>query len=60
MRSDATTERELGLLSLLELSNELNARTDVFEIAEVALFNLMGHFGCPRSALWVFPKDSSR
>lgn len=57
---DPGSHRELGLLSLLELSNELNARVDVFEIGDVVLFNLMGHFGCSRSALWLFPEESGR
>ena len=52
--------RELSLLSFLELSNELNALRDVYEIAEVALFNLMGHFGSARGAVWVLPEDSSQ
>lgn len=52
------SHRELGLLSLLELSNELNVRADVFEIADVGLFNLMGHFGCARGALWLLADDS--
>jgi len=57
--ADPGSHRELGLLSLLELSNELSTRVDVFEIGEVALFNLMGHFGCSRSALWLFPGESA-
>ncbi|MEZ5064179.1 MAG: HAMP domain-containing sensor histidine kinase [bacterium] len=48
---------ELSLLSMLELSNELSARMDLYEIAEVTLFNLMGHFACSRAALWVLPEE---
>jgi signal transduction histidine kinase len=47
---------ELSLQSLLELGHELAERNDLFEIADVALFNLMGHFGCSKSALWVIPE----
>lgn len=44
---------EMSLASLLELGHELAERNDLFEIADVALFNLMGHFGCSKSALWL-------
>jgi signal transduction histidine kinase len=44
---------------MLELSNELNARLDLYEIADIALFNLMGHFGSSRAALWTFPERKS-
>ena len=52
---------ELSLSSLLELMHELAERNDLFEIADVALFNLMGHFGCSKAALWLIPdgKDQS-
>jgi len=49
--------RELSLMSVIELSNELSVRMDPYEIAEVTLFNLMGHFGCSRSALWILPES---
>ncbi len=49
--------REHSLLALLELSNELSASLDLFEIADLGLFNLMGHFGCARSAIWLYPED---
>jgi len=51
---------ELSLLSFLELSQELNARMDLFEIADAALYNLLGHFGCSRGAFWVLPEDAGR
>jgi signal transduction histidine kinase len=54
------SQRELSLLSLLELSNELNLLRDLYEIVDVALFNMMGHFGSARAALWVMPEDSSQ
>jgi signal transduction histidine kinase len=44
------------LQSLLELGHELAERNDFFEIADVALFNLMGHFGCSKAALWIVPE----
>lgn len=49
--------REHSLLALLELSNELTASLDLFEIADLGLFNLMGHFGSSKSALWLFPEE---
>src|SRR5262245_10547198 len=48
---------ELSLQSLLELGHELAERNDLFEIADVALFNLMGHFGCSKAALWIVPES---
>jgi signal transduction histidine kinase len=57
--SDSVAEREMTLRSLVELSNDLNARMDLFEIADVALFNVMGHFGCSRAALWYLGADDS-
>jgi len=50
--------RELSLMAVIELSNELSVRMDPYEIAEVTLFNLMGHFGCSRSALWILPESN--
>lgn len=54
------SQRELSLLSLLELSNELNVLRDLYEIVDVALYNMMGHFGSARAALWVMPDDASQ
>jgi signal transduction histidine kinase len=53
-------EREHSLLSLFELSHELSVSLDVYGLADLALLNLMGHFGTPRAALWVFPEDTPR
>lgn len=44
-----------SLVSLLELSHEINLADDVFQIAEMALFNIMGHVGTPMAALWLLP-----
>lgn len=57
LTSAAATRREHSLLSLLELSNELGGSLDLFEVADLALFNLMGHFGVSRGALWVLPEE---
>ena len=57
-RAALNARREHSLLALLELSNELNASLDLFEVADVALFNLLGHFGTSRGALWLFPEDN--
>lgn len=56
---DPSAQRQLGLLALLELSNELNVRSSVFELADIALFNLLGHFGCSRGAIWLLPERRS-
>jgi signal transduction histidine kinase len=48
---DARSEH--SLLSLVELSDALSLAKDVFEIAEIALVNLLGHLGCSRAALWL-------
>ena len=45
--------REHSLLSLIELSHELRVSLDPYGIADLALFNLMGHFGTPRAAIWL-------
>jgi GAF domain-containing protein len=45
--------RALGLLALLELSDELSALAEPSAIAGTALLNLMGHYGCSRGALWL-------
>ncbi len=58
-RPETSARREHSLLSLLELSNELSASLDLFEIADLGLFHLMGHFGSARGALWLFPDDQS-
>lgn len=57
--ADTVAEREMTLRSLVELSNDLNARMDLYEIADVALFNVMGHFGCSRAALWYLSAEES-
>jgi signal transduction histidine kinase len=51
-------EREHSLFSLFELSHELSVSLDVYGLADLALLNLMGHFGTPRAAFWVIPDDS--
>lgn len=53
-------EREHSLFSLFELSHELSVSLDVYGLADLALLNLMGHFGTPRAALWVLPEDTPR
>lgn len=51
---------DMNVLSFLELSQELNVRMDLYEIADAALYNLLGHFGCSRGALWVLPENAGR
>jgi signal transduction histidine kinase len=57
---DRGARRERSLLSLQELSNELNVRMDLYEIADVALLNILGHFGCSKAALWILPESSGQ
>ncbi len=53
--------REHSLLSILELTRELTVSLDPYQIADLVLFNLMGHVGTPRSSIWLFSKgDQSR
>jgi signal transduction histidine kinase len=49
--------RRNSLLALFELSLELEASQDPFAMAQLALLNLMGHFGARRAAVWAFPED---
>jgi len=58
--SPSVAEREMTFRSLVELSNDLNTRMDLYEIADVALYNLMGHFGCSKAAIWsLLAQDSN-
>lgn len=49
--------REHDLQSLFELSHEIHISGDVYRIAEMALLNLIGHFGTVRAALWLLPEE---
>jgi len=46
--------REHSLLALADLIQNLSASPDAFHLADLALFNLMGQFGAPRAALWLY------
>jgi len=48
-----------SLLSFFELSKELDYSLNVYDFADRALFNFMGHLGTSRSALWLRPLDGS-
>jgi signal transduction histidine kinase len=52
--------REHSLLALFELSHELSVSLDAYAIADLALLNLLGHFGTPRAALWILPEEAPR
>ena len=45
--------REHSLLSLSELSQNLSASPDLFHMADLVLYNLMGRFGTANAALWL-------
>lgn len=49
--------RENTLHSLFELSHELSVGLDPFAIAQLTLFNLMGHFGTTVAAMWLLSED---
>lgn len=49
-----------SLLSFFELSRDLDYTLSVYDFADRALFNFMGHRGTPRSALWLLPPDDQR
>lgn len=49
--------REHSLLALAELARSLDLQLAEEELAQLALFNLVGHFGTPRGALWLRPEN---
>ena len=52
--------REHELLALSELSQELAISLDLYGVADLVLFNLMGQLGTSRSALWLLSEDERR
>lgn len=48
--------REHSLLALAELARALDPQMEERELAQLALFNVVGHFGAPRGALWFRPE----
>ena len=50
--------REHELLSLAELSQELTISLDLYGVADLVLFNLMGQLGTSRAALWLISEHS--
>jgi signal transduction histidine kinase len=60
-RTGGLAERhESSLLSLFELSHELGVLLDPYEIAQLTLYNLMGHFGTSKAVLWMVPEAGER
>lgn len=49
-------QREHSLLSLMELSSELTVSLDLYGIADLALFNLMGQVGTSKSIFWMIDR----
>jgi len=45
--------REHSLRSLSEFSQNLSSAPDLHHLVDLALFNLLGHFGTSRAALWM-------
>jgi signal transduction histidine kinase len=52
--------REHELLALSELSQELTISLDLYGVADLVLFNLMGQLGTSRAALWVVSESPER
>lgn len=52
--------REHELLALSELSQELTISLDLYGVADLFLFNLMGQVGTARSALWLLSEQDRR
>jgi signal transduction histidine kinase len=50
--------REHELLALSELSQELTISLDLYGVADLVLFNLMGQIGTSRTALWLISEQS--
>ncbi len=53
LTNDPAAKYEHSLLALVELSEELSGSSGLYELADVALYNLMGHFGASRIGLWL-------
>ena len=53
-----SARRDMALESLLELGRELNVALDLFETADLLLFNLMGQLGTACAALWLQPEPA--
>lgn len=52
--------REHTLVSLFELSQDLSISLDLFSVADLVLFNVMGQFGTSRSAMWMVSDQDPR
>ncbi|HEV8128521.1 MAG TPA: ATP-binding protein, partial [Candidatus Eisenbacteria bacterium] len=50
--------REHELFALAELSQELTISMDLYGVADLVLFNLMGQLGTSRAALWLISEQS--
>jgi len=50
---------EHRLQSLLELTRELTVSLDLYEIADLLLFNVMGQVGTTRAALWLLSESGA-
>lgn len=51
-----SARREMAFQSMLELGRELTVALDIYQTADLLLFNLMGQLGTARSALWLTPE----
>ncbi len=53
--SNLAAQREHSLMALVELGRTLDLRLGEEELAQLALFNLVGHFGAPHAGVWLRP-----
>lgn len=48
--------REHSLMAMVELARALDLRLNESELAQLGLFNLIGHFGAPHGVIWLRPE----
>ena len=47
-----------SLQAVVELSREIYAAPDIFEVADLGLLNLMGHLGTTSAAIWMASRET--
>jgi signal transduction histidine kinase len=57
--NEPSADHARALESLLELGCEMGSSLDLYETADLLLFNLMGQFGASRAALWMLGRDGA-
>jgi len=54
--ANLAARREHSLMAMVELGRALDLRLNESELSQLALFNLVGHFGAPHGAMWLRPE----